>query len=50
MSPNVGQVPTPIREKLKDEMEAKGMVVLSRDPRRFSDIMEEKAQKLGAVL
>ena len=48
-TPNVGprQVPTPVREKWKDDLEAKGLVVLERDKRRFSDIMEEKANKLG---
>ena len=30
-----GQVPTPLREKWKDDLEAKGMVVLARDKRRF---------------
>jgi hypothetical protein len=41
------KVPTPVREKWKDNLEAKGLVVLDRDKRRFSDIMEEKANKLG---
>merc|ERR1711997_1368518 len=40
-------VATPVREKWKDDLVAKGLVVLDRDKRRFSDIMEEKANKLG---
>ncbi len=46
-APRLDKVPTPLREKTKDELEAKGLVVLGRDKRRFSDIMEEKANKLG---
>ena len=47
--PETGNIPTPVREKWKDNLEAKGLVVLDRDKRRFSDIMEEKANKLGKL-
>ena len=36
-----------VREQWKDNLQAKGVIVLDRDKRRFSDIMEDKAQKLG---
>ena len=38
---------TNFREQWKDNLQAKGVIVLDRDKRRFSDIMEDKAQKLG---
>ena len=46
-TPKMQDPSTPLREKWKDDLQAKGVIVLSRETRRFSDIMEEKANKLG---